>query len=137
VIQDLETLFATGKGSLKTYPSHVSSIFERISQLHPATRFTIKGKGEDGDSWTHVYVAGVRSVAKVAAKHVSPATRAAIANVVADPNTPTYSPQTQYVVGDGLRHPTLGAGVVSQVQPTKITVQFADGERTLVHARGG
>ena len=48
-----------------------------------------------------------------------------------------YRPDTTYVVGDRVRHPTLGAGVVERVLEGKVEVRFADAMRTLVHARRG
>ena len=139
VIEDLEQLFATGKASVKVYASHIEAIMEWVSQQHPAVRYVVRGRGEDEDEWsTHAYVDGIKSDVEEAAKDVKRPTkvaRAAIAAVAQIGDAKRYSPQARYVVGEALDHPSFGKGLVSQVQPTKVSVQFADGERILVHGR--
>lgn len=46
-----------------------------------------------------------------------------------------YAPSTTYAVGDRVAHPTFGIGTVRTVSATKVEIGFADGPRTLVHAR--
>jgi hypothetical protein len=47
-----------------------------------------------------------------------------------------YSPRVRFAVGDRLRHPTFGDGVVRELlADRKIAVAFGDGPRTLVHGR--
>lgn len=46
-----------------------------------------------------------------------------------------YAVATTFVLGDVVDHPKFGAGAVVRAEPTKITVQFADETRTLVHAK--
>lgn len=47
-----------------------------------------------------------------------------------------YSPKTTYVAGDAVAHPKFGTGTVVRLGTDgKIDVRFADGIKTLVHAR--
>jgi hypothetical protein len=55
-----------------------------------------------------------------------------------DPNRPAtrYRPQESFRTGDLIEHPSFGRGrVEALVAPGKISVQFNDGVRLLVHAR--
>lgn len=48
----------------------------------------------------------------------------------------SYSPKTTYVAGDAIAHPKFGTGTVVRLGTDgKIDVRFADGIKTLVHAR--
>ncbi len=54
----------------------------------------------------------------------------------ADPNIDPYSPKQTYQVGDRIRHPAFGDGTVEKVlADRKVTVAFAEGLRTVLHAR--
>ena len=47
-----------------------------------------------------------------------------------------YSPKTKYAVGDRVMHPKFGDGVVNELLPdNKVSIDFPDGPRTLVHGR--
>ncbi len=48
-----------------------------------------------------------------------------------------YRPSERYEMGDRVSHPSFGQGVVQRTAGlTKVHVLFADGPKTLVHARG-
>lgn len=47
-----------------------------------------------------------------------------------------YAVSTTFEVGDAVRHPQFGTGVVQAVEQTKVTIAFPDERRTMVHARG-
>ncbi len=54
-----------------------------------------------------------------------------------DPNAAVpYVPARRYVLADTIVHTMYGVGVVREVVPGKITVQFEGGPRVLVHGRG-
>ena len=44
-----------------------------------------------------------------------------------------YSPRSTYKAGDRIAHRTFGDGVVTAARGKRITVAFADGEKTLTH----
>lgn len=47
-----------------------------------------------------------------------------------------YSIKERFVSGEALSHPKFGIGTVGEVRADgKIVVAFADGERTLIHAK--
>ncbi|HEY0252687.1 MAG TPA: hypothetical protein VGC41_14225, partial [Kofleriaceae bacterium] len=46
-----------------------------------------------------------------------------------------YSIKTKFALGETVDHPKFGSGTVTNVAPDKVTVSFADGPRTLVHAK--
>lgn len=138
VIRDLDAMFASGKGSLKLSPAHVDEIMKWISQQKPNVRYVVRARGEDEDTaWTHEYRGGTSTVSdyKPPVKGAPRMSKTARAAVAAIGEAIPYTPQTTYAVGDAIEHPSLGKGLVSQAQPTKITVQFSDAERTLVHGR--
>ena len=145
VMEDLAALFAKGKASLKVYPTHVRKMVERISASHPDEKIVIKARGEDEtEDWSFAFQDGAGEAIKEVKKPKKPrisakaqaATRSAIAAIADRTDAQDYSPQTTFAVGDAIRHPTFGNGLVTGVQPTKIVVQFAEAERTLVHGRG-
>jgi hypothetical protein len=49
---------------------------------------------------------------------------------------PPYSPKERYAVGQVLRHPTFGYGIVNAVRDDKVQVAFKADEKTLIHGRG-
>lgn len=46
----------------------------------------------------------------------------------------TYGASQTFAVGERIDHPKFGRGSVTSVSPTRIEVEFEDGEHTLVHA---
>ena len=53
-----------------------------------------------------------------------------------DPNIDPYSSKRTYQAGDRIRHPAFGDGTVEKVlADRKLTVAFAEGPRTVLHAR--
>lgn len=51
----------------------------------------------------------------------------------APPALPTYSPSFRFGVGDRLRHPRFGEGVVRRADARRIEVEFEDASRVLAH----
>ena len=50
-------------------------------------------------------------------------------------NARDYSARDVYLLGEVVRHPTFGLGIVRAVRPDKVDVAFKTAERILVHGR--
>lgn len=100
----------------------------------------------------HVYRAGPPGAAKSAAKSGSgktasagraaktraaaPAETVDIAALLAGRVSRPYDPKLRFAVGEVVKHPSFGVGLVSQLPgPQKLEITFPDGVRLLTHDR--
>jgi hypothetical protein len=87
---------------------------------------------------------GARAAAKAAAAATATSQAAAAEAellqklAAGEANARTYSPNETYALGDCVRHPTFGVGlVVALPAAQKVELAFKSGRKLLVHDRGG